>query len=93
MRVAIRPTACNLSREVTRSGHIDMRAQDEMPSALRSDTPPSAVASGFNAAGQVERPCACFAGERLSPSGRERVLSPSLSKKLRSLCPLPTDGD
>src|SRR5438270_11615758 len=64
----------SFARSVACFGHISMRAQAEVLSARRSDTPPSAVASGFIVVGQVERCYAFFAGERLSPSGRERVL-------------------
>jgi hypothetical protein len=63
----------NSRRSLFCSGPLDLRAQTEVTSARRSDTPPSAVASGFIAAGQVERCYAFFASEQLSPSGRERV--------------------
>src|SRR5262249_22367716 len=56
---------------VTRFGHTDIRAHAERGCALRTDTPPSAVAAGFIATGQVEHGYAFVAGERLSPSGRE----------------------
>src|SRR5262245_30681806 len=52
-----------------------MRAQAEGPSALRADTPPSAVAAGFIAAGQVECWYNLFATERVSPSAREPALA------------------
>jgi hypothetical protein len=58
------------------SGPLDLRPQAEVHSALKTDTPPSAVASGFIAAGQVEHCYAFFAGELLSPSARERVQHP-----------------
>jgi hypothetical protein len=49
-----------------------------LPNLRRTDTPPSAVASGVIAAGQVKRCHAFFAGERLSLSGRERVRANAL---------------
>jgi len=36
---SVRPTACSLARDVALSGHIDMRAQAEVLSARRTDTP------------------------------------------------------
>jgi hypothetical protein len=58
----------------TLRGPIDMRAQAEVLSARRADTAPSAVASGFKSPrGRLNLTKTFFAGERLSPSARERV--------------------
>src|SRR5262245_23744322 len=67
------------------------RAQAEVPSALRTDTPPSADAQGLLRPSRVQCCYTLSAAERLSPSARERLrcqqhgVPPRIGENLRLL--------
>ena len=55
LRAEARHAEVNSRRSVFCSGPLDLRAHDQIASALRADTPPSLVASILAQPGQVQR--------------------------------------
>jgi hypothetical protein len=87
------PRRCTLAR----LGASDLRAQTQIPSVLRTDTPPPAhrlqqLLEALSRPGQVQTCYTMFVSERLSPSTRDRVRQPVPRGPVRSLRRTATAG-